>query len=289
MLKYKYIVVLFFTIVSLTVGKTGSLKGTVKDAESTLTFSHIGYKAENKKIVVTSNDVMEVNISLRKSEIMLGEAVVTSTRGARVVKDVPIPIDLIDTKTIEQSIKLTTSDVMGEAPGVTVVRDGAWATAVNIRGLSKQNVVYLIDGNRIETSTNIAGGLSLIDLSDVKSIEIVKGGLSSLYGTGATGGVVNIMTNRGTTSERFYFNGSISSSYASVNNGKNASINLSASDNIWYADITATMRNTDDTKIPGGTLYNSSFKDNSFSLSAGVLPVENVEVKFDYQKFLLKM
>jgi len=113
-------------------------------------------------------------------------------------------------------------------------------------------VVYLIDGNRIETSTNIAGGLSLIDLSDVKSIEIVKGGLSSLYCTGATGGVVNIMTNRGTTSERFYFNGSISSSYASVNNGKNASINLSASNNVWYADITATMRNTDDTKIPGG-------------------------------------
>ena len=115
MLKYKYIAVLFFTIVSLTVGKTGSLKSTVKDAESgqpipnvnvmipelqllttsdnsgnysfkkiregeyTLTFSHIGYKAENKKLVVTSNDVMEVNISLRKSEIMLGEAVVTST------------------------------------------------------------------------------------------------------------------------------------------------------------------------------------------------------------------
>lgn len=321
MLKYKYIAVLFFTIVSLTVGQTGLLKGTIKDAESglpisnvsvmimelqllttsdnsgnyslniirdgkyTLTFSHIGYKVENKKIVVTSNNVMEVNISLRKSEIMLGEAVVTSTRSVRVVKDVPIPIDLIDSKTIEQSIKLTTSDVMEEAPGVTVVRDGAWATAVNIRGLSKQNVVYLIDGNRIETSTNIAGGLSLIDLSDVKSIEIVKGGLSSLYGTGATGGVVNIITNRGTTSERFYFNGSLSSSYASVNSGKTASVNLSASDKIWYTDFTATMRNADDTKIPGGMLHNSGFQDNSFSFSAGVLPVENVEVKFEYQKF----
>jgi len=51
----------------------------LEKVEYTLTFSHIGFKAENKKLVVTSNDVMEVNISLRKSEIMFGEAVVTST------------------------------------------------------------------------------------------------------------------------------------------------------------------------------------------------------------------
>jgi len=321
MLKYRYIVILFFSIVCITVGQTVSIKGTIKDADTesplpnvnviipelqllttsdnsgkysfgkvrggkyTLSFSHTGYKAVNKEIVVTSETAFEINVSLIKTEIMLGEAVVTSTRSARVVKDVPIPIDLIDTKTIEQSVKITTSDLMEKAPGVSLIRDGAWATSVNIRGLSKQNIVYLIDGNRIETSTNIAGGLSLVDLSDVKSIEIVKGGLSSLYGTGATGGVVNIMTNRGATSERFYFNGMLSSSSSSVNSGKTASVNLSASDKFWYADFTATMRNADDTKIPGGTLYNSGFNDNSFSFSGGVLPFDNIEIKLDYQKF----
>ncbi len=325
MLKYQYIVALFFLIVFELVGQTVTLKGIIQDADTgkpipnvnvmiselqlyttsdnsgyysfkklnvgkyILTFSHIGYKAVNKQITITPQTTTEeINILLKKSDIMLGEAVVTSMRSAKVIKNVPLPVDLIDEKTIERSIQITTSEAMEKAPGVSLIRDGAWATAVNIRGLSKQNVVYLIDGNRIETSTNIAGGLSLIDLSNVKNIEIVKGGLSSLYGTGATGGVVNILTKTGSTSERFYFNGALSSSFASVNNGKTASINLNASDKIWYADFTATIRNADDTKIPGGTLTNSGYKDNSFSFSAGVLPIDNIELKFDYQKFSAK-
>lgn len=322
MLKYQYILALFFLIIFEILGQTIALKGIVKDADTgepipnvnvmiselqlfttsdnsgyynfkklkvgkyELTFSHIGYKAVNKQIIITPETTTEeINILLNKSDIMLGEAIVTSMRSARVIKNVPLPVDLIDEKTIERAIQITASEVLEKASGVSLIRDGAWATAVNIRGLSKQNVVYLIDGNRIETSTNIAGGLSLIDLSNVKNIELVKGGLSSLYGTGATGGVVNIKTKSGSTSKRFNFNGALSSSFASVNNGKTASINLNASDKTWYADFTASVRNADDTKIPGGMLTNSGYKDNSFSFSGGILPFENVELKFDYQKF----
>lgn len=311
----------FFTIYCLTIAQTVPLKGIVKNSETnlpaenvsvmiselqlfttsdvlgefsfskiregeyTITFSRIGYKSKSQSVLIIKGIETNLEVSLSKTELMLGEAVVTSTRSARIVKDVPLPIELIDEKTIERSIKISTSDVIEKAPGVSLASDGTWATGVSIRGLSKQNIVYLIDGNRIETSTNISAGLSLIDLSNVKNIEIVKGGLSSLYGTGATGGVINIMTNRGSTSEKFYFNGFLTSSYASVNSGKTASVNLSASDKMWYANFTATIRNADDTKIPGGTLTNSGFKDNSLSFSAGLLPFDNVELKLDYQKF----
>jgi hemoglobin/transferrin/lactoferrin receptor protein len=165
------------------------------------------------------------------------------------------------------------------------VSDGTWATGVNIRGLSKQNVVYLIDGNRIETSTNLTAGLSLIDISNVESIEIVKGGLSSLFGTGATGGVINIKTHQSSINDSFLLSGALSSSFASVNNGKVVSLRLNASDKIWFATFATTMRNADDTKIPSGILTNSGFKDNSLSVSGGFLPIENLELKFNYQKF----
>jgi len=85
--------------------------------------------------------------------------------------------------------------------------------------------------------------------------------------------------------ENFYFGGSLSSSYASVNSGKVASVNLNVSDKIWYANFTGTIRNAEDTKIPGGVLENSGFNDNSLSFSAGVLPYDNVELKANYQKF----
>lgn len=257
----------------------------VHEGEYTITFSRIGYKSKSQTVLIIKDIETNLEVSLSKTELMLGETVVTSTRSSRIIKDVPLPIEVIDEKTIERSIKISTSDVIEKAPGVSLASDGTWATGVNIRGLSKQNIVYLIDGNRIETSTNISAGLSLIDLSNVKNIEVVKGGLSSLYGTGATGGVINIMTNRGSTSEKFYFNGFLASSYAGVNNGKAASVNLSASDKMWYANFTATIRNADDTKIPGGTLTNSGYQDNSFSFSAGLLPFNNVELKFDYQNF----
>jgi len=321
---YKYIIIVFFLIYCTIIAQTTPLSGVIKDSETgipidrvsiivpelqflttsdnqgnysfsnitegeyTITFTRLGYRSHRQKIVIINDIEIKVDIKLSKSELILGEAVVTSTRSNRIVKDVPLPIELIDERTIERSIDISTSDVIENAPGVSLVSDGTWATGVNIRGLSKQNIVYLIDGNRIETSTNIAGGLSLIDLANVKNIEIVKGGLSSLYGTGATGGVVNITTKRGSANEEFYFGGTLSSSYSSVNNGKVASVNFNASDKIWCADFTATIRNADDTKIPDGVLTNSGFKDKSYSFSAGLFQVDNVELKFNYQKFSAK-
>ncbi|MCK5455596.1 MAG: TonB-dependent receptor plug domain-containing protein, partial [Melioribacteraceae bacterium] len=264
MKNFKYIIIYLFSFYCLTFAQTVPLNGIIKNSENrspienvsvmitelqllttsdasgkfsfsnmregeyTITFSRIGYRLKSQTILIVKGFEINLEVSLTKTELMLGEAVVTSTRSSRIVKDVPLPIELIDEKTIERSIKISTSDVIEKGPGVSLVSDGTWATGVNIRGLSKQNIVYLIDGNRIETSTNITAGLSLIDLSNVKNIEIVKGGLSSLYGTGATGGVINIMTNRGSTSEKFYFNGFLNSSYASVNSGMATSVNLSA-------------------------------------------------------------
>ncbi len=62
---------------------------------------------------------------------------------------------------------MTVSDLINKESGLSVVKDGPWATSVNVRGLSKLNIVYLIDWNRIETFTNIAAGLSLMDMNDL--------------------------------------------------------------------------------------------------------------------------
>ncbi|HBG54593.1 MAG TPA: hypothetical protein DDW70_10370, partial [Rikenellaceae bacterium] len=63
--------------------------------------------------------------------------------------------------------------------------DGVWATNINVRGLSEDRLVILIDGNRVETATDLTASLSMVDVNDIEHVEVIKGAQSSLYGTGA--------------------------------------------------------------------------------------------------------
>ena len=72
--------------------------------------------------------------------------------------------------------------------------DGPWATSINIRGLSENRLVILVDGHRVETATDLTASFSMIDVNDIERAEVIKGAQSSLYGTGAMGGIVNIIT-----------------------------------------------------------------------------------------------
>lgn len=247
-------------------------------------FVRLGYKEVTKKINIAKEKNLLLNIRLKTSPIELGEAKIISSRTDKIEKELPLPLEFISQKKIDRNIKPTVSDLMNNEPGITVIKDSPWGTAINVRGLSKQNLVYLIDGNRIETSTNIAGGLSLIDLNDIQSIEIVKGGLSSLYGSGATGGVVNIISKQINNSDNFYFNGNLTSAYSNVNHGTANNLFLQASDKFWALKISGTFRNAGDTKTPNGKLNNSSFTDKSFSIAAAVYPLENLNIKINYQK-----
>jgi hemoglobin/transferrin/lactoferrin receptor protein len=170
-------------------------------------------------------------------------------------------------------------------PGVSLIRDGIWGTTVSIRGLSKQNIVTLIDGNRIETATNLSAGLSLIDAMDIERIEVIKGASSSLYGSGALGGVVNIISKGGGYGDAVFFKSSLITGFSSVNNGGRARLSINAGNSNWFAKISGTKRTADNTKTPEGDLENSQFRDNNISANLGVKPFENHELKFSFQRF----
>ena len=63
--------------------------------------------------------------------------------------------------------------------------------------MSGTSVVVLIDGKRINTATDINARLGLINPMDVERVEVLKGPVSALYGSGSTGGVINIITHKG--------------------------------------------------------------------------------------------
>ncbi|WKZ68847.1 MAG: TonB-dependent receptor [Melioribacteraceae bacterium] len=318
-----FILIISFPILSL-IAQTGTIKGIVSDKETdqlliganlivnhtsyngttnklgefliegiptgkyNLTISFVGYQTLINEINVEQNETLVLNVKLSSTPIHLGEVMVTSTRRENIVREISLPIEVITKTKLEEIPSTTISDALTNEPGVNLSRDGIWATHVNIRGLSKQNVVTLIDGNRIETATNIAAGMSLIDIDDVERIEVIKSGVSSLYGTGATGGVVNIQSLKPAYSDALNISGSLNSSYNSVNEGSKGNISLSASQSNWFAKFSGTLRNASNTETPEGTLENSQFKDNNISAAIGFRPFVNHELKINYQRFSAK-
>lgn len=254
----------------------------------TLTISHVGYKTKSLQIEVFEGTTENLEIVLETSPVALGEITVKSTKSDKLVREIALPMEVVSANRLDENSYISVSDALRSQAGVAIARDGIWATHVNIRGLSRHNIVTLVDGNRIETSTALAAGLSLIDINDVERIEVIKGGASSLYGTGATGGVVNIQTKEGFYNNTFHLSGSMMSGYNSVNNGALGNLSFNAGAENWFARVSGTMRSADNTETPEGTLENSQFHDNNISAMVGFIPFEDHELQINFQEFNAK-
>jgi len=247
--------------------------------------SYLGYHFFHYEIEEGNKSILELEISLQPAAVEVGEVVVTSTRNDKMLRDVSLPLAVLNNRNIDEQPAITLANLFQDAAGVNMAKDGTWATSVNIRGLSEQRIVALVDGNRIETSTDVAGGLAMVDLNDIERIEVIKGAASSLYGTGALGGVVNIITKEGHYHDKFFAGGDIAGTYQSVNNLHSEHISLNLADEKWYARISGTNRDAGNTMTPVGELLNSQFSDKNVSLKIGVKPKKNHEINLIYQNF----
>ncbi|MGE0090424.1 MAG: TonB-dependent receptor [Bacteroidales bacterium] len=248
-----------------------------------LTATYLGYKKFDLAIVIQSKEFLE--IKLERESITLGEVVVSSVKHDQIIKEVAAPLEIVDRKQIESSSSVTVSDVLQQEPGVAVSRDGVWATGVNIRGLGEQRIVMMVDGNRIETATDLMASLTFFDVDDIDRIEVIKGASSSLYGTGAMGGIVNVISKDGYFNSTPYFNGSFNSGFGSVNEFFTRKLTVNSGSDRWFVRLTGALRDAGDIKTPNGTIQNSQFSDESISLSAGLSLFDNHTLKINYQYF----
>ncbi len=250
-----------------------------------IVFSHIGYK-NVKYLISLSPGIKEIfDVQLEPTPINLGEALVTSTLYDKLIKETPIPIETISKKELDKKNYTGIADALQNEPGLSIRKDGIWGSETTIRGMSQNNVVTIIDGSRIETSTNLAAGMSLIDINDIERIEVIKSGASSIYGSGAMGGAVNIITKSNSYSDKFIFSGTLASGFNSVNDGKLGTLSLFANSKNWKIKLTGSYRDAKNVKTPGGILPNSNFKDNNLSALLGFKPFNNHELNVNFQLF----
>lgn len=130
-----------------------------------------------------------------ETDVTLPEVVVTATRTDIDKKNVPSAVEVITRQDIEDRGLKNLKDAVLSATGVSPIRSTG-RSAISIRGFESRFSVILIDGKRIASEVDQNYELDRIPLENVERIEIVRGPVSSLYGTDSLGGVVNIITKR---------------------------------------------------------------------------------------------
>jgi hemoglobin/transferrin/lactoferrin receptor protein len=236
----------------------------------TIRVSHVGFAARSMEVQLSEGMNSRLTAMLQPRAVSMDEVTVTGTRARDLARNIPQPVTVVGADMLLARAPVGIPDALDAEPGIALVRDGIWGTDVSIRGMQRSNVVTLVDGVRIETATNLAAGLSLIDVTDIERVEVLRGAASSMYGTGATGGVVNVITRDGAFAPGLRIGGSLSSSYSSVNNGAGGSLALEAADTGWYLRVHGGLRSAQDAQTPDGMLRDSRFRDNSLSASGGV-------------------
>lgn len=124
----------------------------------------------------------------------LGEVVVTATRNERKLGNVAVPVSIISQKNIQQAGSLRLKDILQEQPGLFLT--SGFGVGVQMQGLNPDYTLVLVDGEPLTGRTSGVLDLNRVTTGNIKKIEIVKGPSSSLYGSEALAGVINIITDK---------------------------------------------------------------------------------------------
>lgn len=153
----------------------------------------------NRHALAVLSCLAAAGVSAQTSTIpSLEHIVVTPARMAQAEKDVIGDITVIDRETLQNAGNDSVAEVLARQPGVQFSSNGGpqTVTSVYLRGTSPQQSLVLIDGMRISSNATGSIAWNAIDPAMVERIEIVRGAASSLYGSNALGGVINIVTKK---------------------------------------------------------------------------------------------
>lgn len=177
----------------------------IPNGKYTLQFSFTGFKSVKKIITISNQNELVLNCKLDDIDT-LDEVVLTGTLKAVSRLESPVPVEVYSATFLKKN---PTSNIFEALQNVNGVRPQLNCNICNtgdihINGLEGPYTMVTIDGMPIVSGLSTVYGLSGIPNSLIDRIEIVKGPSSSLYGSEAVGGLINIITKRPETAPLFY-------------------------------------------------------------------------------------
>ncbi len=133
--------------------------------------------------------------------LQLEALVVTASSIATDVRNAPASVSVIGQSTLEQRAIADLSEAIRTAPGVNVGFGSNGTRGISMRGLGSSYTLILVDGKRVNANMTMLrhynGDLDWVPMEAIERIEVVRGPMSTLYGSDAIGGVINIITKKG--------------------------------------------------------------------------------------------
>ncbi len=190
--------------VNITYQIDDSQKGTTSDLDGKYTlslppgtydlkFSFTGFETQTQTVTLSKNETLNLDISLAEKSTLLNEIMVSADKYDKSLGKVTSSLEVVDSKLIEQAGNVTLDQSIEKVPGVNVV-DGQ----ANIRGGSGYSygagsrVLLLFDDMPILSGDGGYPDWDYIPLEITEQIEVIKGAASTLYGSSALNGVINV-------------------------------------------------------------------------------------------------
>ena len=154
------------------------------------------------------------------------QVVVTATRIETPAHEVASSVSVVSKEDLERMKKATVLKTLEEIPGLTIIQNGAagGAASIFIRGANSEHTLVLMDGVELNNPITPARSVDLahFTLENIERVEVLRGPQSTLYGSDALSGVVNIITQKGKGKPKFSLSsaaGSYGTFYSSAGTG----------------------------------------------------------------------
>lgn len=177
------------------IGTTSDVDGnftlSVKSMIGILVFRHIAYETFEMSLTDIQSDL---NIELVPRVIPTeGIQVESGQEPIRIVRDIPQPFRVFENEQFKARGYIDAGDLLKTEQSIQIDEEMSGAKTISMRSGNADDVIILYNGIKLNNSYDNTFDLSLLDLDDVQHIEVIKGSNSSLYGSGAFSGMINIV------------------------------------------------------------------------------------------------
>jgi len=198
----------------------------------------------SKKIQLSLLSVALVSSLHANNQYTLETINVTASQGTTLEKKhVTDSVTIITKEALEESHVTTLNEALNKLGGISMTQNGGAGKSASMfmRGMSSKRILVLIDGVRYNNPTSVSGAeFSQIMLYNVEQIEIIKGSQSGVWGSEASAGVINIITNKAKKGFHTAFN----AEYGSFNT-KKSSLQLSYATDKYDILVNGFIQDTD--------------------------------------------
>lgn len=185
----------------------GTTRGTATDRDgryvleglpegmTTLRFSAIGFVTEHRTLRVAADSPVTLDVVLSFQTLLADEIVVTASRREQPALSVPVSVSVLSADELNRRNTVVLDEALRTVSGVNIL-----GNQINVRGSSGfayntgSRVLLMLDGMPLLTPDSDGVPLEALPTSEIRQIEVLKGPGSALYGSGALGGVINVIT-----------------------------------------------------------------------------------------------